>query len=201
MKSRRFSPSFFFFLPPPILITILTLISIDWWNLGGFSPPSPSQSWPHLNCRWCESWRNPPRPTTPAKLSTEWTGSTWATWPSTRWRSQWEEKTIPVLQVTKKIGQVLGGSGDAGACHQLVNHLVQLGYKVALTRFFREIIFWFPPSRSLRALTVRPGRSCLRPGMSLIGWDWQLCVIVSPFILVIVIIIITITIINNNLMM
>ena len=35
-----------------------------------------------------------------------------------------------VLQVTKKIGQVLGGSGDAGACHQLVNHLVQLGYKV-----------------------------------------------------------------------
>merc|ERR1719189_1346269 len=56
-------------------------------------------------------------------------------------------------EVTKKIGQVLGGSGDAGACHQLVNHL---GHKVALTRFFREIIFWFPPSRSPRALTVRP---------------------------------------------
>ena len=37
------------------------------------------------------------------------------------------------LQVTKKIGQVLGGSGDAGACHQLVNHLVQLGYKVKPT--------------------------------------------------------------------
>merc|ERR1719275_192496 len=34
-------------------------------------------------------------------------------------------------EVTKKIGQVLGGSGDAGACHQLVNHLVQLGYKVS----------------------------------------------------------------------
>ena len=38
-----------------------------------------------------------------------------------------------VFQVTKKIGQVLGGSGDAGACHQLVNHLVQLGYKVEPT--------------------------------------------------------------------
>ena len=37
------------------------------------------------------------------------------------------------LQVTKKISQVLGGSGDAGACHQLVNHLVQLGYKVTPT--------------------------------------------------------------------
>ena len=35
--------------------------------------------------------------------------------------------------MTKKIGQVLGGSGDAGACHQLVNHLVQLGYKVKAT--------------------------------------------------------------------
>jgi len=34
-------------------------------------------------------------------------------------------------EVTKKIGQLLGGSGDAGACHQLVNHLVQLGYKVS----------------------------------------------------------------------
>jgi len=34
-------------------------------------------------------------------------------------------------EATKKIGQVLGGSGDAGACHQLVNHLVQLGYKVS----------------------------------------------------------------------
>ena len=38
-----------------------------------------------------------------------------------------------LLQVTKKISQVLGGSGDAGACHQLVNHLVQLGYKVTPT--------------------------------------------------------------------
>ena len=38
-----------------------------------------------------------------------------------------------MFQVTKKIGQVLGGSGDAGACHQLVNHLVQLGYKVKKT--------------------------------------------------------------------
>ena len=40
-----------------------------------------------------------------------------------------------VLQVTKKIGQLLGGSGDAGACHQLVNHLVQLGYKVKATLY------------------------------------------------------------------
>lgn len=33
--------------------------------------------------------------------------------------------------MTKKISQLLAGSGDAGACHQLVGHLLQLGYKVA----------------------------------------------------------------------
>lgn len=34
-------------------------------------------------------------------------------------------------EVTKKISQLLGGSGDAGASQQLVQHLVQLSYKIA----------------------------------------------------------------------
>merc|ERR1719394_2244898 len=34
-------------------------------------------------------------------------------------------------EVTKKISRLLPGSGDAGACHQLVGHLLQLGYKVS----------------------------------------------------------------------
>ena len=82
-----------------------------------------------------------------------------------------------VLQVTKKIGQVLGGSGDAGACHQLVNHLVQLGYKVKPTfslileeHHSVKIVFllcWV--SRFPRALTVRREQSCSRPAMSSIG--------------------------------
>ena len=34
-------------------------------------------------------------------------------------------------EITKKISQLLGGGGEAGASQQLVHHLVQLSYKVA----------------------------------------------------------------------
>ena len=97
-----------------------------------------------------------------------------------RWRREKRKEWKPFLfQATKKIGQVLGGSGDAGACHQLVNHLVQLGYKVKLNSTSKILIettgdsvkiLIVLPGRSPRALRVRLERSCSRPATSLIGW-------------------------------